>query len=165
VTTPMQLLNNDELVACAWIASIAGFTPAMTGTQLPPDADPDDSPAVWLQTGFVTVAVVGGGLDDLLPVHRPVMEVKCWAAIPGSDQPPWMMARNLAALIERACWDRRRTSRPLTPILNGITYPPAVVRSAYMAQVFRRSYGDAGDYACYQADMVLDWVTAGDRIP
>lgn len=165
MTTPaLPLYPSDELVCAAWIATIPGFTTAMTGTVLPPDADDAGNPAPWLQTGFVTVATVGGTPDPLLPVHRPVMEVKCWAAVPGSNKPPWMMAAALASAIQRAAWDRYTIARPLTPVLNGVTYPLAVVQSAYMAQSFRRIYDDAADYACFQADMGLQWVTPGYQL-
>jgi hypothetical protein len=164
LTTPVQLLNSDELVCCAWLATIPGFTAAMAGTQLPADTNEDGSPAAWLSTGFVTVATVGGTPDPMLPVERPVMELKTWASVPGSNKPPWMMARNLASQIRRAALDRYTIARPLTPVLNGVTYPKAVVRSAYFAQSFRRLYDDDADYAVYQADLALDWVTVGDRL-
>jgi hypothetical protein len=165
VTSPaLPLLPSDEIVTVAWIATIGGFTPAMVGTTLPADVDPDGGPAGWLQTGYVTVATVGGTPDDLLPVNRPVMEVKCWAAVPGSNKPPWMMARALASAIQQACWDRYQIARPLTPTVNGVAYPAAVVQSAWMAQSFRRLYADAADYAVYQADMALQWVTVGQLL-
>jgi hypothetical protein len=164
VTTPLPLLNNDELVTVAWIASIPFLSAAMVGTQLPPDTDHQDNPAMWLQTGYVTVATVGGTPDPLLPVNRPVMEVKCWAAVPGSDKPPWLAARALGSVIQRAVLDRYTVARPLTPVLNGVTYPTAVVQAAYFAQSFRRVYDDPGDYACYQADLALQWVTPGDQL-
>lgn len=164
MTTPLPLYPSDEMICAAWLASIPGFSAAMTGTQLPPDVDADGSPAAWLQTGFVTVATVGGTPDDLLPVNRPVMDVRCWAAVPGSNRPPWQMARALGSVIQRACWDRRTLARPVTPVLNGVTYPVAVVQTAWMAQSFRRIYDDAADYAVYQADLALQWVTPGDQL-
>jgi hypothetical protein len=60
--------------------------------------------------------------------------------------------------------DRKNIARPLTAVFNGVAYPTASVKSAYIAQSFRRIYDDRGDYACYQADMALTWVTAGDRL-
>lgn len=164
MATPLPLLNNDELVTVAFLASITGLSAAMAGTQLPPDTDDTGAPAAWLQTGFVTVATVGGTPDALLPVHRPVMEVKCWAAVPGSNKPPWMAARAIASVIEREMWDRRTLARPVTPVFNGVAYPLAVVQAAYLAQSFRRVYDDPGDYACYQADMALQWMSPGDSL-
>jgi hypothetical protein len=136
----------------------------MVGTQLPPDVNADGTVAAWVSTGYVTVAVVGGTPDDLLPVNRAVVQVDCWATKPGSNKPPWLMAGSIAAAIRRATWDRYRIPRPLSITVNGVTYPTAVVRSAYLATSFRRLYDDAGDYARYQADLALDWVTANDRL-
>jgi len=166
VTPPaIPVAGTDVLVAAAWIATIPGFTTVMTGDRLPPDVNPDGTPAAWLQTGFVTVATVGGNPDPLLPVHRPVMEVKCWAALPGSNDPPWGLAEALAAAITFATWDRTTMSRPLTPVVNGVAYPLAIVQGAYMPTTFRRLYADAADYACVQGDLALTWKSPAQIIP
>jgi hypothetical protein len=154
----------DELVAAAWIGTVPGLSAAMVGTQLPPDVDSEGNVAAWVTTGFVTVAVAGGTPDALLPVNRPVIQVDCWATVPGSNKPPWFRAAAIAGAIRRATWDRYRISRPLAIEVNGVSYPAAVVRSAYLATSFRRLYDDAGDYARYQADLALDWVTVNDRL-
>ena len=165
MTTPALPLDGaDELVAAAWIGSIIGLTPAMVGAQLPPDVNTDGTVASWVSTGFVTVAVVGGTPDDLLPVNRAVVQVDCWATVPGSNKPPWLKAGALAVAVRRATWDRYRIPRPLPIAVNGVTYPTAVVRSAYLATTFRRVYDDQGDYARYQADLALSWITANDRL-
>jgi hypothetical protein len=160
----LPLVASDDLVAATWIATIPHFTAAMTGTRLPPDVNADGTAAAWLQTGFVTVAVVGGTPDALLPVHKPVIGVKCWAAVPGSNLPPWEAAKALGTAITRATWDRVTLNRQLIPVLEGVTYPPAVVQGAYMATHFRPLYDDAADYACVQGDLALTWVTPADLI-
>jgi hypothetical protein len=164
VTTPLPLEATDELVCAQWIATIPGFTPAMVGTTLPPDVNADGSLAPWVATGFVTVAVVGGNPDPLLPVNWPVLQVDCWATVPGSNKPPWHQAAALAGAIRRATWDRRAVSRPLQITANGVAYPAAAVRSAYLTTAPRRLYDDQGDYAHYQADLSLSWVTVNDRL-
>ena len=164
MSTPLPLSATDELVAVAWIGSIPGLSTAMVDTQLPPDVDADGTPAAWINTGFVTVSVVGGTPNDELPVERPVMQVDCWATRPGSNKPPWMMAAMLSRVIRRAVLDRYTISRPLTPVINGVVYPKAVVTTAYMATSFRRGYDDAGDYAHYQGDLALNWVTVNDHL-
>lgn len=165
----LPLVPSDDLVAAAWIGSIPGFTTAMTGRKLPPDTLLPDSngntlPAPWLQTGFVTVAVVGGTPDPLLPVHRPVIEVKCWATLPGSNDPPWEWAKALGTAILHATWDRFTISRRLVPQLDGVTYPAVSVQSAYMATHFRPLFADVADYACIQGDLALSWTGACDLI-
>lgn len=164
MTAPLPLLPSDEMVATAWIGTVPGISADMVGTQLPPDADAKGVPAPWVQTGYVTVAVVGGTPDALLPVNRPVIQVDCWATDPGSNKPPWMMAKAIGAAIQRATWDRYRICRPLAISLNGAAYPAAVVHSAYLNTAFRRVYDDAGDYARYSADLALSWVTVNDRL-
>lgn len=160
----LPLIASDDLVAAAWIATIPHFTPAMTGTRLPPDVNPDGTAAAWLKTGFVTVSVVGGTPHALLPVHKPVIEVKCWVAVPGSNLPPWEDAKALGQAITKATWDRVTLCRRLIPASEGVAYPPAVVQGAYMATHFRPLYDDAADYACVQGDLALTWVTAADLI-
>jgi hypothetical protein len=113
----------------------------------------------------VTVATVGGNPDQMLPINRPVMEVKCWATLPGSNDPPWGLAEALAAAITRATWDRTTFARPLVPVVNGVEYPVAVVTGAYMATTFRRLYADAADYACVQGDLALTWKSPAQIIP
>ncbi|MEV7770582.1 hypothetical protein [Kitasatospora sp. NPDC086791] len=164
MTTPLPLDGTDELVCTQWIATIPGFTRTMVGTTLPPDVNADGTPALWVATGFVTVAVAGGGPDPELPVNWPVMQIDCWATVPGSNKPPWNQAAALAGAIRRATWDRRNISRPLQITANGIAYPAAAVRTAYMPTAFRRIYDDQGDYARLQADLALSWVTVNDRL-
>lgn len=166
MTTPtMPLFPSDEMVATAWIGTVPGLSAAMVDTQLPPDVDAQGNPAPWIQTGFVTVSVVGGTPGAMLPVGNPVVQVDCWATVPGSNKPPWPDANAIATTIQRATWDRYRISRPLAVNVNGVAYPTAVVQTAYMATQFRRAYGDQGDYAHYQGDLALSWVTANDRLP
>src|SRR5258707_311385 len=100
----------------------------MVGTRLPPDVNPDGTPAAWLTTGFVTVQLVGGTPHSLLPVRKPVIEVKCWVAVPGSNLPPWEAAKALGQVITKATWDRTTMNRQLIPTSEGVTYPAASVQ-------------------------------------
>jgi hypothetical protein len=163
-TQTLPLYPSDEQVAVSWIASIPGLSYSMVATTLPADVDASGGPAAWVQTGFVTVSVVGGNPDPLLPVNRPVMQVDCWATVPGSNKPPWGACAAIATEIRRACWSRTRIARPLPIVANGVTYPSAVVQGARLATAFRRLYSDQADYARYQGDLWLSWVTVNDRI-
>lgn len=160
----IPLEANDESVAVAWLASITGLTPSMVGPVLPPDVNPDGSVASWIATGYVTVAVVGGNPDPMLPVSRPVIQVDCWATLPGSNKPPWNMALALSRVILRATWDRHRIPRPLVPVVNGVNYPISVVQSATVLTSFRRLYDDQADYARVQGDLQLSWLMAHDTL-
>ena len=167
MTTPAQvpLAVTGEMVAAAWIASVPGFTTAMTGPSLPPDVGPDGKAAPWVATGFVTVTTVGGSPRPLIPVHEPVMQVDCWTTAPGSNRPPWQMAEALGQAITRATWGRRTISRVLRPVVNGVAYPPASVQGAQVLTEWRRGYSDAADYALVTADLWLSWIQLDLTIP
>lgn len=162
-TLLLPLEPNDEIVAVAWIASVPGLSDAMVGTTLPPDVNQYGRPT-WASTGYVTVAVAGGNPDALLPVNRPVIQVDCWASVPGSGKPPWLQAAAIAQAIQHATWERHNISRPLSVSAGGVAYPRAIVQGASMATSFRRIYDDAGDYARYQGDLWLSWITPGERL-
>lgn len=160
----------DLLVAAAWIASIDGFIPAMVGERLPPDVlAPQQGkrgrPAPWLKTGFITVQVVGGGVDPNLPRHNPVISVDCWAAVPGSNDPPWHMAEALGEAVWLATQQRTGFNRLLAIEVEGVSYPSATVQGVYLATGFRRLYDDAADYARVNGSLVLSWVTPSLVIP
>jgi len=157
MTTP--LLVNTELVAVAWLGSLPGLSTQMVATQLPDDV------TKWAKTGFVVVTVVGGIIDAYMPVSLPVLQVDCYAVVPGSNKPPWFMANNLAMIIQRGCWERRSINRLLTITARGITYPSATVLTAYLTTPPRRLYEDPGDLARYQFDLALTWITSGDQFP
>jgi hypothetical protein len=155
MTTPF-LLPTAELVAQAWISTIANL-PAQVGSTLPPDD------TQWASTGFVTVAVVGGNPDPDVPIKTSVMQVDCWAVKPGSNKPPWQQAASCAGQIAAACYDRRLGyfGRPLVISVNGVDYPGANVMSARAMTEPRRAYGDTADYACYTFDLQLVWRAVG----
>jgi hypothetical protein len=161
---PVLLRPTSELVITSWLGTAAGLSPAMVATTLPADVGPDNSPAAWVRTGFITVAVVGGSPDYQLPVKKPVMQIDTWATRPGSNKPPWFMANALAETIRYATVDRRNISRVLTINANGVTYPPAVVQSCYVLTEPRRMYDDAADYARFSFDVAFTWLTVNDRI-
>jgi hypothetical protein len=165
VSTPaLPLEANDENVAVAWLASALNLSLAMVGPVLPPDVDETGNAAAWIQTGYITVSVVGGNPDPVLPVSRPVIQVDCWATKPGSGKPPWNMALALSRAVLRATWDRHRIPRPVVPVVNGIVYPTAVVQSATVVTSFRRLYSDDADYARVQGDLQLSWLMPHDTL-
>lgn len=141
----------------------------MTGERLPPDVTGDGrgrgSPAPWIRTGFVTVQGAGGGPDPNLPRHSPVLQVDCWATLPGSNDPPWHMCEALGEAITVATWQRARSVRTVVPVVNGVQYQAALVQGAYLATGFRRLYDDAADYARITANLALSWVVPSLTIP
>ena len=170
MTSPsLPLLPTNELVAVAFIGSIAALQPLggtqMVATTLPADVDAGGNPAAWTQTGFVTVSVVGGSPDIYRLEKKPVIQVDCWATKPGSSKPPWGQANVIAETIRYAAWQRIGFNRPLTISAGGVSYPGAVVTSVRLVTEFRRMYSDAADYALYTGDLALTWMTIGDKIP
>jgi hypothetical protein len=155
----VTLLANNELVAISWIGSIPGLSTQMVATQLP------DDQTKWAASGFIVVSTIGGIIDPYLPVNLPVMQVDCYAVTPGSNKAPWFKANNLAMIIQRACWDRFHFNRLLTLKAGNASYPAATVTSAYLTTPPRRIYDDPGDYARYQTDLALTWITSGDQFP
>jgi hypothetical protein len=168
--SPPPPMPTDLLVARTWIGTIEGLTTEMVGEKLPPDVLPAEGrkrarPAPWLKTGFITVSVVGGDVDPYLPRHSPVIGVDCWAALPGSNDPPWHMAEALGEAIWLATLARTGFNRPLTPVVNGVTYPAAVVQGVYIATPFKRLFADAADYARVTGNLALSWVMPSLVIP
>lgn len=168
--SPPPPMPTDLLVAAEWIATIPGFTTDMVDEKLPPDVLPAEGrkkarPAPWLKTGFVTVSNVGGGNDAYVPRHSPVIGVDCWAALPGSNDPPWHQAEALGEAIWLATLARTGFNRLLTPVVNGVTYPGAVVQGVYMAAPFKRLYSDAADYARVVGAVALSWVMPSLVVP
>lgn len=165
MTTPtLPLYPTDEMVAVAWIGTVPGLSPAMVDEVLPPDVGADGTVAPWVNTGFVTVTLVGGNPDDALPIQKPVVQVDVWTTKPGSNKPPWQKAYAIATAIVRATWDRTNIARPLAIAENGVAYPAAAVKTAYVTAAWRRMYDDASDYAHLQGDLALEWVTVNDRL-
>ena len=154
----LPLLPTSELVAKFWLGSIPGLTPAMVASQLPANA------AGWAQTGFITVAVVGGSPDIDAPVKNPILQLDFYAVQLGSQKAPWSAANVLAETVRNATLQRVGQKRPLRITAGPLTYPPAVVQSAYLLTEPRRKWGDPGDYAVYTADMAMTWNTTGDHI-
>lgn len=150
----------------AFIASIPGIGPDIVATQVPPDANEDNTPAEWVARGqgFVQVIAIGGNPDPLLPVHRTVLQVDTWAVKPGSNKPPWEIANVLAETIVFATWDRIGLSRPLDITVKGVQYPTAVVQGARVLTDPRRTWGDTGAYAHYSMDLWLQWICLTDRL-
>jgi hypothetical protein len=140
----IPVVPTDELVAQQWIKTVVGD---IVGTTRP-DA------SKWADTGFVTVAVVGGtpGID--YPWFQPTMSVDCWATKIGSTKPPWGQAAMLAEAVVMATY----SFKPGTVITI-----PNVVRHARLMEVWplthaRRVPDDVASFAHYSLDLQMVWV-------
>lgn len=156
----LTLHTPNDMVAVAWIASITGLTADGVATQLPTDE------TTWAGHGFVVVPVtVGGTPHEYIPVRSPVVQVECWATVPGSDKLPWWKANQLAEQIRYGTYDRINFGRLLTITANGVAYPSAAAKSARMLTEPQRIWSDVGDYAGYRFDLQLTWIQIGEVIP
>jgi len=157
VTTPAPIAST-ELVAQAWIRGVPGLTASGVGSQLPA------AEKEWAAGGYIVVPVtVGGTPMDSGPVNRPVVQVECWATVLNSDKLPWRVAANLADQVRLATYDRTGASQ--RPLQLGAGYPTCWVRTIKPMTHPRRIWSDEGDYAGYQMDLYLMWISAGENLP
>lgn len=155
-----QLHAPTDLVAQAWIRSIEGLVADGVAGQLPSDE------TTWAVNGFVVVpTTVGGSPHSSIPVRRPVLQVECWGTVPGSAKLPWGIPNQLAEQIRFGTYDRTTFGRPLIIKSGTVTYPQAHVLSAQIMTEPRRVWSDAGDYAGFLFDLMLQFVAAGEDVP
>lgn len=85
-----------DLVARAWLESLAALSSAGVATSLPAT----DS---WTGDTFVTVTVLSGPIDPYVPIRNAVVQVDVWAK-PGNRMPPWGKASVLVESIRDASY-------------------------------------------------------------
>lgn len=146
-----MLYATTERVVVAWLSSLPGITAGMVGVQLPNPTN--GGTPTWAATGFITPYALGGLSDPYLPLAHPVVGFKCWAVDPDTGRPPWNVAANLAETI--------RAGTRTAGINQVLTLPNcdqnARILSAYMLEEPRRSFGDTGDYACFDTTVEIHW--------
>jgi hypothetical protein len=158
--TAAQLHATADLVCVAWIRTVPGLTADVVATQLPTDENK------WASNGAVTVPLrVGGTPHSTMALKRPVVQVDCWATVPGSDKIPWNIADQLCEQIRAGTYDRTTFNRPLAITAGGLAYPGARVLSAKMLTEPRRIWADAGEYGGYSFNLGLQFVSAGEEVP
>ena len=147
-----SLLPSNEQVAVAWLGSIPGLSGKVATTL--PSALED-----WADTGFVTVAGVGGTPHLYYALQRPVVSVHFWACTLNGSRPPWGVAHDLYSLARYGTYsvlDYSNVPRPLTGF--PAKYCNARVNLAnFLAEPERRP-GDPGDFAEYVANLELQWI-------
>jgi hypothetical protein len=160
VSVPVaQLHATSDLVAVAWIRTIPGLVADVVATQLPSDE------TKWAANGAVIVPLhVGGTPHSTMALRRPVVQVDCWATVPGSDKLPWGIANQLAEQVRAGTYDRTTFNRPLAITAGSLTYPGARVLSAKTLTEPRRVWSDSGDYAGFTFNLGLQFVSAGEEV-
>lgn len=144
----MQYATTPKVVT-AWLGSLPSLSTAMVDEQLPSDT------STWAASGFITPFVTGGSPNIYMPVQQPVVTLKFWTVDPDTGLPPWNTAENLAEIVRAGTFSFNTIGRALTVPYCDQT---ARVMSAYFLVEPRRSYMDAGDYACVTVDMAFYWV-------
>lgn len=143
---------NAELVGVAWLKTVPNVGPTNVATRLPTDTDS------WAAAGFTVVGPsIGGGRHLYVPHRTPVLQVDCYAVNPNSDDPPWDKAADLAEYVVAGTDDWALLNVDLT-LRTG--YDRARVTSARINGGPRRMLADPANYAWYQIDLGLDWITA-----
>lgn len=145
----MALHPTSELVAVAWLKTLAGLTAGNIATTLPKDV------TTWATAGFVQVTGVGGTPNMYVPMANPVVSVDCWAATAQGANPPWGKANQLAEIIRTATL--AHTAFPVLVDYTPGNYNPARLHSAFLLTEPRRVPNDPGGYARYTFDLQLAW--------
>jgi hypothetical protein len=138
---------STEKVVVAWLSTIPGITAAMVDPQLPTNN------ATWAASGFITPYALGGTRDVYMPIGHPVVGLKCWAVDPDTGRPPWNMAADLAEAVAAGCFSNGTSQFLTLPYCD----QNARLMSAYLIEEPRRTYGDTGDYACFNTTVALHW--------
>ena len=93
----MALPPNTELVAVAWLKTVAGLNPNLIATTVP-KPNPE-----FAQHGFVQVtAGLGGEANSYTGMQGPIVQIDLWAYQEGSKKVPWGKAATLGAHIKAA---------------------------------------------------------------
>jgi hypothetical protein len=145
----LPLMANTELVAMAVLAEIFGSSNYISTTL--PTADSRGAVA-WYDTGFVTVASIGGSSSNELAMNNPVVSLDFWAAPkPGTQKPPWGKANNLAEVARKGF----RAVRPHSVTLPG-QFPAAIVFTAFFVSEPLR-LPDVSSFARYTCQAQINW--------
>jgi hypothetical protein len=145
---PALLLPNSDLVACAWLASLAGLSAGMVGTTLP------KSNATLAASGFVQATVFGGSPLAEVPQNHPVVSIDCWASNVSSSKPPWGRANQLAEIVKAA------TYSPGAILTLPAGYHKARILHALALSEPRRVLGDVASVARFTFDVSFNWVVS-----
>lgn len=140
-----------EGVAVAWLSTLA--LPAVA-TSLP-------ALTSWpvlggTVKGFAVVDGVVGSRVFESGLRAPVISVSTWAAVPGSDNPQWGAANELA---ERVWVKTHETFEPVR-VQQSVKHAPAFVHSVYGIAEPRRVPDPETGYAHFVSEVAIVWTRA-----
>ena len=153
MTAPTLLHPSSESVAVAWLSS---WFPVGVATTLPrPGTWPTYSGSIQ---GFATVTIVGGalrrGATHDTALRSPVVSLGTWAAIPGSDNPQWGAAVQLAEGLTHLAQDGTFVPTLVRPSMK---YAPAFVHDIRLNAEPRRVPDQDESMAHFETEFVLMW--------
>lgn len=148
MTAPILFHPSSENVAVAWLSA---WFPVGVATRLP-------KPGTWTVysgtvQGFATVTVAGG-TTRYGRGRFPVISVGTWAAVPGSDNPQWGAADQLAQLIVD---ETKRVDFAPTYVRTSAKYATALVHSVHLTAEPRRIPDQDESMAHFETEIVLIW--------
>lgn len=150
MSTPLPLAPPSEAVAVAWLL---GRLPVGVATRLP-------RPGTWgaysgsIQ-GFATVTIVGGRTTEN-GLRMPIVSVGTWANVPGSDQPQWGAASQLAEIVIKPCFE----IIPTELVRPSAKYDYARVHSVRLNAEPRRIPDQDESMAHFETEIQLVWALA-----
>jgi hypothetical protein len=153
MTLPSLHHPTSEAVAVAWLST---WFPVGVATSLP-------KPGTWSTLsgsiqGFATVSIVGGRIAGGFG-RMPVVSLGTWAAVPGSDNPQWGAASQLAEKIVRLA--QTPTFDPVF-VRQRAGYERALVHSISLVSEPRRIPDPDASAAHFETEFVLVWTAEPD---
>ncbi len=148
MTLPTLFHADSESVAVAWLSAVL---PVGAATSLP-------KPGSWsvfsgTVQGFATVSIVGGATQDY-GLRRPILSVGTWAAVPGSDNPQWGAAAQLAEIVVAECLSLIPSVRE---VRKSPKYVPVLVQSVRLNAEPRRIPDPDASAAHFETEVEMMW--------
>ena len=148
MTLPTLYHPDSESVAVAWLSAVL---PVGVATSLP-------KPGTWTPflgtvQGFGTVTIAGGRTSDYA-LRAPIVSLGTWAAVPGSDNPQWGAAAQLAEILVAECLSLIPSVRR---VQKSAKYAPALVHTVRLNAEPRRIADPDASVAHFETEFVLVW--------
>lgn len=144
----MSHLPSAELVAVAWLKTVAGVPETAVATTLPGDS------ASWSASGFVQVRTVAGNPNPDVPLRTPVVQADAWANNADSQKTPWGKASAIAEAIVAGAYAFLAPRLLVMPV----GFHDARLLSVWPVTEPRRMLGDEAGFARVSVDFAMSWV-------
>jgi hypothetical protein len=148
MTLPTLYHPDSESVAVAWALATL---PVGAATSLPRAG----AWTTFLGTvqGFATITVAGGRTTDY-GLRLPVISFGTWASVPGSDNPQWGAASQLAEIIVAECL---KLVPDVRTVQKSPKYAPAFIQSVRLNAEPRRVPDQDESVAHFETEVIMAW--------